>query len=119
MVATHITPEELVARLLASPDYGTVAEIARAAGWNYQRLNRWSKGSGGQISQDDMADLLGALELRPEDFDIRPSLIWRRAHERAADQTEAPAWFTKEMERYFEALAELDRKLSDLLQRTP
>lgn len=74
------TPQDLLVQLLEESDFATVADIARASGWNYQRLHRWSKGSVGAeaIPQDDLADLLVDLERRPEDYGVRPSLAWKR-----------------------------------------
>lgn len=74
------TPQDLLAQLLEESDFGTVADIARASGWNYQRLHRWSKGSVGAeaIPQDDLADLLVDLERKPDDYGVRPSLAWKR-----------------------------------------
>lgn len=70
--------KELIATLLREPDFGSVADIARASGWNYQRLHRWSKGSVADIGQDDLADLLVTLDREPQVYNVVPSLSWRR-----------------------------------------
>lgn len=121
-------PADLLEKLLSEPDFSSVAEIARTAGWNYQRLHRWSKGSVGAdaIPQDDLADLLIDLERNPDDYGVRPSIVWKRKHIRAsaiwagdtdAVAAEAPPWFRQHVEQLDAQIKELHDKLDTLLNR--
>lgn len=75
---TVTTPQDLIAAVIADGEYPSAAAIARTSGRSYQTIHRWAHGKVGNISQDDMADLLIDLELRPEDYGVKPSTEWKR-----------------------------------------
>ncbi len=115
---TATTPRDLLEALLTEEDFATVADVARASGWNYQRLQRWWKGSVGDIPPDDMADLVVSLGRHPDDYGIRPSIPWRRSFE-ASDPGAAPAWFERwaaEQAAKLEQQEAAIRELRDLLK---
>lgn len=107
-------PQELIVALLSEPDFRNVADIARDSGWNYQRLQRWYKGSVGGIAPDDLADLLIDLGREPDHYGVTPSLAWRRKHAEdiaaraAADPDAMPAWFAQWSEQLDERLRRIE-----------
>ena len=117
MASTTISPQDLIAALKAHDDFGTPAAIARASGRSYQTIHRWATGKVGQISQDDMADLVFDLGLDPEDFGVRPSRGWRErrgVHSGAGAGGGPPAWFTEAMDAQMHVLLDIQRRLKDL-----
>jgi hypothetical protein len=108
------TPQDLMASLLGEEGVGTVADIARATGVNYQRLLRWSNGTSSAVPQDEMADLVAALGRDPEAYGVQPSLAWRQKR----DQHQAPPpWFVDFQIAHMAKLDELNDKLDALLAR--
>lgn len=107
-MSTHavMTPQDLIAALIADEEYPSVAAIARASGRSYQTIHRWSHGKVGAITQDDMADLLVDLDLAPDDYGVRPSTEWKR---RRLQRGPGPAVIdAAEMQRLEQLAAALD-----------
>lgn len=102
------TPQDLMASLLREEGVGTVADIARATGVNYQRLLRWSNGTSSAVPQDEMADVVAALGRDPDEYGVQPSLAWRQKHEQASAP---PPWAV-------ELHAKIDRVLTILESRS-
>lgn len=111
------TPQDLIAAVMSDDAFPTVAAIARASGRSYQTIHRWAHGKVGAITQDDMADLLSDIELRPEDYGVKPSTEWKRRRLQRGPGAEIidlgdtpPAWFA-------DAQSALHAKLDTILSR--
>lgn len=113
MKTRQTTPQELVEKLLEHPQFQTVADIARASEWNYQRLQRWKNWDVGGISQDDMADLLNAMKFKPSDYGVQPSIAWERRN--LGTLNEPPEWFKQYAEQQAAFQADVISRLDLLL----